>query len=364
MFKNLYRVIIFFLVLFITVNFLFIAGALAGNNDSTADRIIVDCIGREVKIPQKVEKIGCLFAFTGHAVGMLDRGNDIVAIVEGLKRDILFTDMFPNINNALIPSLSSNLNIEELARSNCDLLFIKGENAINEGYIAQVEKFNIPYLVVDFHSIKEHQYAVEMIGQAIGRNEEAKQFNHYYQDCIQRVQEKVKMIPLSERITVFHAVNEATRTDARNTIPAEWIEITGAINVSLDSDLEFLDNKYFTSLEQILLWDPEVILVNQEHVDEYILTNEQWANLQAVKNQRVYKMPNGVSRWGHPNSLETPLAILWTAKLLYPDLFEEIDIYEEVKYFYRNFYEWELSNQYVEKILSGEGMRLRRGDVQ
>jgi len=98
-------------------------------------------------------------------------------------------------------------------------------------------------------------------------------------------------------------------------------------------------------------------------VDEYILTNKQWENLQAVKNQRVYKMPNGVSRWGHPtNALETSLAILWTAKLLYPNLFEEIDMYEEVRYFYRNFYEWELSDQYIEKILSGEGMRLRKGE--
>jgi len=339
------------------------AGALAINNNLTDSRIIIDCIGREVEIPQKVEKIGCLFAFAGHTVAILDRGNDIVAIVEGLKRDILFTDMFPGIRNALVPSISSNLNIEELARSNCDLLFIKGENALNERYIAQIEKFNIPYLVVDFHSIDEHQYAIEMIGQAIGKHEEAINFIQYYQDCIQRVQEKIKIIPLSERVTVFHSVNEATRTDARNTIPAEWIEIAGAINVSLDTDLKILDNKYFANLEQILLWDPEVILVNEENVDKYILTNEQWANLQAVKNQRVYKMPNGVSRWGHPNSLETPLAILWTAKLLYPDSFKDIDMRKEVKYFYRNFYEWNLSEQYIEKILSGEGMRLRKGDI-
>jgi len=363
MLKNLYRLSLFIIALCIAFNFLLSGETLAANDNELKNRIIIDCIGREVKIPQEVEKIGCLFAFSGHTVGMLGRGNDIVAIVEGLKRDVLFTDMYPNIKNALVPSINSNLNIEELARSNCDLLFIKDENALNEGYIAQVEKLNIPYLVVAFRSIKEQQYAIDMIGQAIGCHEEALKYNQYYQSCIERVQEKIKMIPPSERVTVFHSVNEATRTDARNTIPAEWLEIAGAINVSLDNDLKFLDNKYFASLEQILLWDPEVILVNQEHVDKYILTNEQWSNLKAVKNQRVYKMPNGVSRWGHPNSLEIPLAILWTAKLLYPEIFHETDIFNEVKYFYRTFYEQELSEQYIKKILSGEGMRLRKGDL-
>jgi len=363
MFKNLHKPLIFFLALSMAVSFLFTAVIFAKNGDINDTQIIVDCIGREVKIPKKVEKIGCLFAFSGHAVGMLGRGNDIVAIVEGLKRDVLFTDMYSNIHNALVPSINSNLNIEELARTNCDLLFIKGENAFNERYVAQIEKFNIPYLVVDFHSIEDQQYAIQMIGQAISKETKAQDFIDYYRNCIQRVQEKLSKIELTNRIRVFHSVNEATRTDARNTIPAEWIEIAGAINVSLDTDLKFLDNKYFASLEQILLWDPEVILVNQEHVDEYILTNEQWANLQAVKNKRVYKMPNGVSRWGHPNSLETPLAILWTAKLLYPHLFEGIDMQKEVAYFYRTFYDWELSDDYIKKILSGKGMRSRKGDT-
>jgi len=361
--KKIFRLPLCMLFLCIIFNFLLISEIFANTNSPSKDQIIIDCIGREVKIPQTVEKIGCLFAFSGHTVAMLGRGNDIVAIVEGLKRDVLYTDMYPNIKNALVPSISSNLNIEELAKSNCDLLFIKGENALNEGYIAQVEKLNIPYLVVDFHSIKEQQYAIEMIGKAIGCDEEAQNYNQYYQNTIDRVQKKVKMILLSEKVTVFHSVNEATRTDARNTVPSEWIEIAGANNVSLDNDLKFLDNKYFASLEQILLWDPKVILVNQEHVDKYILTNEQWSSLQAVKNQRVYKMPNGVSRWGHPNSLEIPLAIIWTAKLLYPEIFHDIEMFDEVRYFYRTFYKRELSDEYIEKILNGEGMRLRKGDI-
>lgn len=358
-FKAVLCLILYTILLWATVTISF------ATEQAVAEKnIVVDCFGREVEMPEKIERIGCLFAYAGHAVALLNRGNDIVAVVEGLRRDVLFTEMFPNIKNALVPSKSSVINIEELARANCDILFIQGENAVNEGYVAQIELFNIPYLVVDYNSIAEHQYSMEMIGKAIGQDEEAKQYNEYYNHCIKRVQERIEKIPFSERVTVYHSVNEATRTDARGTLAAEWLEIAGAHNVSLDADLKFLENKYFASLEQILLWDPEVIIINEENVDKYILTNEQWANLQAVKNKRVYKMPNGVSRWGHPtNAIETPLAILWTAKLLYPDLFEDINLPEEVKYFYSNFYEWDLSDEYVEKILKGEGMRLRKGEV-
>ncbi len=357
---SLFLSVIFCIFLLIT------SGSLA-NNDSLAEKnIVVDCFDREVEVPdsEDIERIGCLFAYSGHAVALLNRGNDIVAIVDGLKRDVLFTEMYPNIKDAIVPSKSSVINIEELARADCDILFVQGENAVNEAYVAQIEQFNIPYLVVDYGSIAEHQFSMEMIGKALGEVEEARQYIDYYNHCIERVQEKIKEIPDSERVTVYHSVNEATRTDARGTLAAEWLEIAGAHNVSLDTDLKFLENKYFASLEQILLWDAEVFIVNEENVDKYILTNEQWADLQAVKNNQVYKMPNGVSRWGHPtNALETPLAILWVAKLLYPDLFEDIDMQEEVKYFYSNFYEWDLTDEYVEKILSGEGMRLRKGDV-
>ncbi len=345
---------------------IFSTASLAGETETAEKNMIVDCFGREVEVPapEDIERIGCLFAYSGHAVALLNRGSDIVAIVDGLRRDVLFTEMFPSIKDAVVPSKSSVINIEELARADCDILFVQGENAVNEAYVAQIEQFKIPYLVIDYGSIAEHQYSLEMIGQALGEFEEARQYLDYYNDCIERVQAKIKDIPYSERITVYHSVNEATRTDARGTLAAEWLEIAGAHNVSLDADLNFLENKYFASLEQILLWDAEVFIVNEENVDTYILTNEQWADLQAVKNKRVYKMPNGVSRWGHPtNALETPLAILWTAKLLYPDLFVDINMQEEVKYFYANFYEWDLTDEYVEKILSGEGMRLRKGDV-
>jgi len=100
--------------------------------------------------------------------------------------------------------------------------------------------------------------------------------------------------------------------------------------------------------------------VNEEGVDQYILNNEKWTSLKAVKNKKVYKIPNGISRWGHPGSLETPLAIIWTSKKLYPEYFSDVNLDETVRGFYEQFFNYTLNDDLTQKILSGNGMRLSK----
>ncbi len=340
------------------------ATEISENNPDKSNTITVrDYFGREVEVPAQAKKLGCLYAFSGHVVAMLGKGENIVAVVEGLKRDVLMTGMLPNIKDASVPTLGGGaVNLEELIRVNPDVIFIKGDTATNEGEIEKLEKSKIPYLVVDYKNIKEQQYIIEMIGQVVGCQDKAKRYNQFYRQCIDRVQKKVAGIPLKERIRVYHSVNEATRTDPKDSLPADWLQVAGAVDVSVDKDLKLIEEKYFASLEQILVWDPEVIIVNQTGVADYIMKNKQWASLSAVKNHKVYQMPNGLSRWGHPGSLETPMAILWTAKTLYPELFSDLDMVKETKIFYKEFYNFDLSDETAKKILSGEGMRLSKGE--
>jgi len=45
------------------------------------------------------------------------------------------------------------------------------------------------------------------------------------------------------------------------------------------------------------------------------------ADLSAVKNRRVYKMPLGGYRWDPPNQ-ESPLTWLWLSMVLHPETFD------------------------------------------
>ena len=331
-------------------------------HQTSGDKVaITDCIGRQVQVPRQVRRIACIYAFSGHVVTLLGKGDEIVAVNNGLKRDVLLNQINPAIKQALEPATTTGVNVEELLKANPDVVFVQPATSTGKGDIDALKNSGLPCLVVTYSNIKEQMYAIDMIGKAIGAEDQAKRYNAYYQQCIDRVQARVKNIHPAQRLRVFHSVNEATRTDTKDSLPADWIPLAGAVSVSGDQPLKLIDDAYYASLEQILLWDPDVIMANESGVADYIMHNKQWAPLSAVINHRVYQMPNGVSRWGRPGSVETPLGLLWAAKTLYPDLFQDLDLSAETKQFYQDYFHYSLSDQMVTQILSGTGMRVPKG---
>lgn len=350
------------LVLCLAISLLSIGGCTkqpARESQSDVNTItITDSIGREVKIPAQINRVACLCPESAYALAMFGQGEKMVAVVGGIKRDQILTDMYPDIKELPVPKSSGAINIEELIKTRPDVVFVKSDTSSNEAETEKLNKSNIPFLVVDFNSMKEQQAVMEMMGKVVGASAMADKYNQYYRNCIARVQAQVANIPLEKRVRVYHSISEATRTDIKGSLSGDWTGAAGAFNVSTNEDLKMLEGKYYASLEQILLWNPDVILANENGVANYILTNKQWSSLKAVKNHKVLQMPNGISRWGHPSSPETPLAVLWTAKTLYPDKFTDLDMTAETKSFYKEFFDLELSDEVVNKILFGEGMRV------
>ena len=329
-------------------------------NPDVPMQTVTDQIGREVQVPIEVNRIATLFAITGHVTVMLGEGEKIVAVNNGLKRDILLTEICPTILDAFTPKDSGSINIEELVKANPDVVFIESDVAASERETDKLDEFNIPYIVINFNSIEEQQDMIRLIGKILNQDDRAKEYIKEYNDILDMIQSNLKELPADERYSIYHSVNEAHRTDPKESLSTEWIQISGGQLVSLKDELEFLDNRYFASIEQILEWNPEVILVNEEGVDQYIMENEKWQAIKAVKNNQVYLLPNGISRWGHPNSLEVPLGALWTAITLYPDYFKEFDYREYVKKFYSNYFGLNLSDDKLDQLLSGKDMRINK----
>ncbi len=288
---------------------------------------------------------------------MLGRGDDIVAVVDGLKRDKVLTTIHPHIKELPVPFSAGTINIEELLNSEPDVVFLKSDTALNESVVEKLNKLNIPYVVIDFYSIEQQINSISIIGKVLGEEEKASEYINYYLNTIEETEKITSTIAQNEKIRVYHSVNEAVRTDIKNSLPADWIKIAGGINVSLNEDLKTDGDKSYATLEQIYLWNPDVIIANEMGVADYILTNQQWASLKSVKEKKVYQMPVGISRWGHPGSLETPLAIRWTAKLLYPEYFKNFYMENETKEYYEKFFNIKLNEEQIQQILNGEGMR-------
>ena len=103
------------------------------------------------------------------------------------------------------------------------------------------------------------------------------------------------------------------------------------------------------SLEQVIAWNPEVILVASDptletNVYEQITTGSNWATITAVKTKQVYQIPRGPFDWfDRPPSVARLLGARWLGTLLYPDLYK-YDMRAEAKKFYKLFYQWDLTD--------------------
>jgi iron complex transport system substrate-binding protein len=100
-----------------------------------------------------------------------------------------------------------------------------------------------------------------------------------------------------------------------------------------------------TNLEQILLWDPELILFGPRSVYVTAPSDPTWKQLRAIRTGAYYEVPAGPYNWmGSPPSINRYLGILWLGKVLYP-AYAQYDLYTEAAEYYRLFYGHELSRE-------------------
>lgn len=329
------------------------------SNDSET-KSIVDSIGREVIIPVNPQRVACLYTNTGHIMTMLGAGDKIVAVSNGLKRDKLLHVIQPSIADAKLVKLGGDVNVEELLKLEIDLILIPSDMYQDNAFIKQLNKYKIPIIVTKFESISDQQELVTLLGNVFNAEDEAVLYNKLYDDIITQVTTTLQNVKQEEQPLVYHSLNEATNTVSKDSLPAEWMKISKGIEVSIQDDLMKNEEKFFASIEQIVSWNPEYIFCNEDGVDEYIMEKDQWSMIDAVRSNRVYIMPTGISRWGHTTSIETPLAILWTAKVLYPEICKNIDLEAYTNQFYSELFEYELSKEEYDSIIAGRGMRLEK----
>ena len=319
---------------------------------------VTDCAGRTVTIPEQVDRVACLYAYTGHVAVLLGAEDRIVAVVNGLKRDQLMQRKVENLDDLPCPYNSGSVNIEELAAAKPDLVLLRVENLADAGEQEKLDGTGIPYVVVDYVTMEDQLYSIEMMGQALGRSDRAQAYTAWYRDTVAMVRERLSAVPEADRVRVYHSVNEVVRTDIPDTLSYEVLAAAGCKNVVTSAgELRLDGNKGMTTIEQIYVWDPDVILSTEPAATAYFITDEKFSGLRAVREGRVYQLPVGISRWAHPGSVESPLAVLYIAWLLYPDRFADVDMAGEIKTFYERFFSIELSEEDVAAILSGEGMR-------
>jgi iron complex transport system substrate-binding protein len=305
-----------------------------------AMRTVTDMTGKTVVIPAKVNRVG-----TGGAINqmvlMLGGAKKIVATSTIVQANPMFVKIYPKIKKVSAPFVITEVNLEELLKTGPEVVF---------GGNAAMKSLGIPVIEVSLRDPKEIKQAVSLVGKVLGPKEakNAIEFCSYYDANMKRVTDKTKALPADKRIRVYYnGGKKPTTTDGKNSISTAWIEMAGGVNVAAEAGLDGLGKD--VSMEDLLKWNPEVIIVTDSTVKDGMLKNEPWKKISAVKNNRVFVNPKGVYLWS-VRSAEEALQVLWAAKIVQPALFADIKMNIEVSNFYKTFYNYDLTKDELKEI--------------
>ena len=119
-----------------------------------------------------------------------------------------------------------------------------------------------------------------------------------------------------------------------------WADAVGAINVAEELGT---DNQVAANMEQVYVWNPSMIYITNftEAMPEDLYTNAignyDWSAIDAVKNEKAFKMPLGMYRSYTPGA-DTPVTLLWMAQTLYPEVFADVDIIQTAMDYYKEVF--------------------------
>jgi iron complex transport system substrate-binding protein len=109
------------------------------------------------------------------------------------------------------------------------------------------------------------------------------------------------------------------------------------------------------SVEQVLAWNPDVIITIDRGFAASVRSDPLWAPVKAVQSGRVYLSPTLPFGWvDFPPSVNRLIGLWWLAKVLYPAQFPE-DLKPLTRHFYTRFYHMTPTDAQIESVLAGRG---------
>lgn len=343
-------------ILLLAVTFIFAGGA---KEETTAESIssfsFTDDLGRTFTFSGPIERI----APSGNLAQMILYSlakDEMVGLSSYLDESALrFLD---EETNALplfgtFYGKKANLNREAVILEDPDVVIDMGEikgdekNTIDD-LDTLTEQLNIPVVFIECY-LDNTADAYRRLGELLGCEDEAEIRAEYAERAINTahgLREKI-----TEPVRVYYSsMPDPLSAIATGSFHGEVIEKVGCTNVVPAS---FSDGGNMISLEQVILWDPDVILLADRNAYDTVTSDPSWQGMKAVRENRVYLIPTKpFSFIDSPPSVNRIIGIYWLGCLLYPDVYGEIDLKEEVKEFYSLFYGYELNDMEVEELLT------------
>ena len=222
------------------------------------------------------------------------------------------------------------------------------------------EKFgSLPVVAVtDNTNVTKIGSTIEFMGKILQSEDKAQQLIDFNNKYLSEVDKVASSIPESEKKSVYYASGEdGLSSYASGASHGQLISLVGGKNVA-DTEVQDSGSELTVSIEQVMKWNPDVIIATDEDFYNNVYSDSKWASVKAVKDHRVYISPQSPFKWfDRPPGANIIIGVPWTAKVIYPDKYSDINMVGATKEFYSNFYHYDLSDDQAKEILISSGIK-------
>ena len=351
-----------------------IAGVIASFPVSFADltpgqstHTVSDMAERTVTLPVSINNILPLYGPAYEKIVILGAEDKIVMCADYQKTHSAWAHVvYKHLDSIPAFSNPSNPNMEEIIKDNPDVVFYFGKDKIAD----KMESLGIPVIcsVGNTTKIESLKDSIRLYGKVLGSEAttRAEEYCSYFDEKLQFVTSKVSSLTDADKPKVYVTNGIPLRTKGANTIMRDTVEKAGGIYVAKD----IVNATATINPEQLVTWNPDIIIIdhapdlpdpsssatsntpNAQAVKEEIMTKPEFQSINAVKNKQVYISPMGSFFWDAGQ--QGILQLEWMAQIFHPDLFKDMDMSKEVKDFYSKFFNYDLTDDQLSRIMNHE----------
>lgn len=328
-------------------------GAQSSPQTDDTTRVFTDSVGREVEVPAQIDKVALsgpmaqivLFALCpDKLVGV---SNAWSTEAEQYLDEKYFT--MPEIGQ--LYGGKGELNPETLLQSGAQIVIDVGEpkGSIAEDLDALQEQTGIPFVHITA-TTETTGDAYRMLGDLLNMKDEAETLAAYCENIYDRT---VSIAGSVEKANVLYVTGDmGQNVIAAGSYHAEILDLlTNNLAVVDEPSSKGTGNE--VSMEQILTWDPDVVIFAPESIYDTVADDAAWQSVTAIKNGAYYEVPFVPYNWmGFPPSVQRYLGMMWLSKVLYPDATAEYDLFSDVQEYYKLFYHCDLTQAQFDALVA------------